>query len=170
VRSVDEQRGMEDEVRTIVDAPSGEAGLRRFLSLQARMNPGIWAIARALDAVRRRDEAVERSWPDRLANPLRGWRTIIGRIADDGVLRDDLDPDAAADLVWSVTSLRAWEDLTLDGAGVPTTTRRASATCCWGGSQSRGTAPAEPGSGGAVRSGRVQLPYQSSKRAPVMRS
>lgn len=77
------------------------------------MNPGIWAVARAVDAVRRTDAAAERSWQDRLQSRLEGCRAIVSRLSQEGALRPDLHPDAAADLLWTITSLRTWEDLVL---------------------------------------------------------
>jgi AcrR family transcriptional regulator len=113
VRYVDEKRGLAKEIRTIADAPSGIAALRAMASLQARMNPGVWAAARAVDAVRRTDPAAERSWQDRLQNRLDGCRRIVRRLQDEGSLRLGLDPATAADLLWTITSLRTWEDLVL---------------------------------------------------------
>jgi AcrR family transcriptional regulator len=114
VRYVDEKRGLQHEIQKLRDAPTGIAALREMVALQARMNPGVWAIARALDAVRRTDEAVERSWQDRLQSRLDGCRAIVARLAREGVLRKSLDRGAAADLLWSITSLRIWEDLVLE--------------------------------------------------------
>ncbi len=113
VRYVDEKRGLAHEIEKITNAPTGLEAAREMVSLQARMNPGVWAIARALDAVRRTDEAVERGWQDRLKSRLDGARAIVSRMADDGTLRPGLDPAAAADILWSITSLRTWEDLVL---------------------------------------------------------
>lgn len=113
VRYVDEKRGIAQEVRRIADAPTGLAALREMVSAQARMNPGVWAIARALDAVRRTDAAVEGSWQDRLKSRLDGCRGIVAKLSRDGVLRKGLPAHAAADILWSVTALRTWEDLVL---------------------------------------------------------
>ncbi len=113
-RHADERRGLAQELQKIADAPSGRAALAEKASLQARMNPGIWAVARAMDAVRRTDEAAERSWQDRLKNRLKGCRAIIGRLQQEGTLRPGLNADAAADLLWTLTSLRTWEDLVLE--------------------------------------------------------
>jgi AcrR family transcriptional regulator len=113
VRYIDERRGLKQELQKLIDAPTGLAALRELVSLQTRMNPGVWAIARALDAVRRTDAAVERSWQDRLKSRLEGCRAVVARLARDGVLRKDLPVNAAADILWSVTSLGAWEDLVL---------------------------------------------------------
>jgi hypothetical protein len=90
-----------------------------MVALQARMNPRVWAVARALDAVRRSDPEVERSWQDRLANRLRGARAIVARLAREGKLRPGLGEREAADLLWSLTSLRIWEDLVLERGWTP---------------------------------------------------
>jgi AcrR family transcriptional regulator len=114
VRHVDGRRGIEAEVEKLRRAPSGVAAMRAMVSMQARLNPGVWAVARALDAVRRTDAAAERGWQDRLANRLKGCRAIIARLAADGALRPGLDESEAADLLWTLTSLRTWEDLVLE--------------------------------------------------------
>jgi AcrR family transcriptional regulator len=119
VRYADERRGLEGELDKIRTAPSGLAAVRALVALQARTNPEIWAIARALDAVRRTDAEVEKSWQDRLKSRLQGCRQIVARLADEGVLRKELKPAAAADILWSVTSLRTWEDLVLQRGWAP---------------------------------------------------
>jgi AcrR family transcriptional regulator len=119
VRYADERRGLEGELDKIRTAPSGLAGVRALVALQARTNSEIWAIARAIDAVRRTDAEVENSWQDRLKSRLQGCRQIIARLANDGVLRKELKPAAAADILWTVTSLRTWEDLVLQRGWTP---------------------------------------------------
>lgn len=113
VRHVDEKRGLDKEIRTIIEAPTGIAAMRAMVSLQARMNPGVWAVARTVDAVRRTDPDAERSWQDRLQNRLDGCRRIVHRLRDEGSLGSGLDPATATDLLWTITSLRTWEDLVL---------------------------------------------------------
>jgi AcrR family transcriptional regulator len=119
VRYADERRGLERELDKIHTAPSGLAAVRALVALQARTNSEIWAIARAIDAVRRTDAEVENSWQDRLKSRLQGCRQIIARLANDGVLRKELKPAAAADILWTVTSLRTWEDLVLQRGWTP---------------------------------------------------
>jgi AcrR family transcriptional regulator len=113
VRHVDERRGIPEAVQRIGDAPDAVAALLEMVAMQARLNPGIWPMARALDAVRREDEAAERSWQDRLAYRLAGCRAIVARLAEEGMLKPGIDPTVAADLLWTLTSLRLWEDLVL---------------------------------------------------------
>ena len=113
VRYVDERRGMPAAVRRIENAPSGIAALRELAAMQARMNPTVWPLARLIDAVRRQNKAAEQSWRDRLASRLQGCRAIVARLEAEGSLRPGLKADVAADLLWTMTSLRTWEDLVL---------------------------------------------------------
>ena len=113
VRHADERRALPAAIQRVADAPTGVAAVREMVALQARMNPEIWPLARMLDAVRRQDEAAERSWQDRLQSRLTGCRRIVGRLAREGTLRRGLTPAVAADLLWALTSLRTWEDFVL---------------------------------------------------------
>jgi AcrR family transcriptional regulator len=118
-RHVDQKRGLAEELQRIASAPTARAALAAMASLQARTNPEIWAVARAVDAVRRTDEAAERSWQDRLQHRLEGCRRLIDWLKREGDLRQDLDPATAADLLWTLTSLRTWEDLVLQRGWTP---------------------------------------------------
>jgi AcrR family transcriptional regulator len=114
VRYSDEKRGLEDEIRKIAEAPTGIAAMAEMVALQARTNPKIWAIARALDAVRRTDKDAEQGWQDRLQHRLLGCGQIVERLHRDGTLKEDISQEAATDLLWNITSLRTWEDLVLE--------------------------------------------------------
>lgn len=114
VRHGDEQRGIPAAVQRIMDAPSGVDAIRAMVALQARLNPDIWPIARALEAVRRVDAAAELSWQDRLEHRLNGCRAIVARLAQEGTLCPGMAEDVAADLLCTLTSLRMWEDLVLE--------------------------------------------------------
>jgi AcrR family transcriptional regulator len=113
VRYADERRGVAAAVEQVRDAPSGVAALRELAAMQARLNPGIWPLARAVDSVRHLDTAAERSWQDRLANRLAGCRALVARLHREGALNPDVEPAVATDLLWTLTSLRTWEDLVL---------------------------------------------------------
>jgi AcrR family transcriptional regulator len=113
VRHADEKRGLENEIRKIAAAPTGVAAMREMVALQARMNPGVWAIARALDAVRRTDAAAEQGWQDRLKHRHSGCTQVVQRMHREGSLKSGISQEAAADLLWNITSLRTWEDLVL---------------------------------------------------------
>jgi AcrR family transcriptional regulator len=111
VRYVDERRGLAEELAKIRDAPTGVAAMLAMVDLQARQNPGLKPLADALELLRRQDPAAQQGWQDRLDNRLAGCRDIVARMAAEGALRPGLDPEVAADLMWTITSLRMWDDL-----------------------------------------------------------
>ena len=113
VRYTDQKRGLDAEIQHIHDSPTGVEAMRRMISLQARSNPIIWPVARMLDGARRSDPEVERSWQDRLQHRLVGCRQIMRKVQDDGDLLPGIPFECAADLLWTLTSLRMWEDLVL---------------------------------------------------------
>ncbi|MBL8552452.1 MAG: TetR family transcriptional regulator [Hyphomonadaceae bacterium] len=113
VRYVDETRNLAPAIRAIEEAPDGEAALAAAVESQIKMNPAVYPIASAMDAVRRQDPEIDRAWQDRLADRRRGARAIAGRLEAEGRLRAGLDVETAADLIWSMLSLRVWEDLVI---------------------------------------------------------
>ena len=82
-------------------------------AMQATSNPDIWPLARATDAMRRGGPEVERAWQDQLKDRYLGCKSIVRRLVQEGSLRSGLNAEIAADLLWSITSLRAWEDLVI---------------------------------------------------------
>jgi AcrR family transcriptional regulator len=114
-RHVHESLGLPAAIqRMMSDTPTGIGLIEADVSMQARFNPAVWAVARAVDAVRRTDAAAARAWQSRLKSRLEGCRAIITRLKAEGSLRPELDPSIAADLLWTMTSLRMWEDLVLE--------------------------------------------------------
>jgi len=113
-RHVNESLGLPAEIQRVMNSPTGIEMIEAFVSMQARGNPAVWAVARAIDAVRRTDAAAELAWQSRLKSRLDGCRVIVSRLETEGSLRAGLDPSIAADLLWTMTSLRMWEDLVLE--------------------------------------------------------
>jgi AcrR family transcriptional regulator len=113
-RHVNESLGLPAEIQRMMNTHTGMGMIEAFVSMQARCNPAVWAVARAIDAVRRTDAAAARAWQSRLKSRLEGCRAIVSRLKAEGSLRPELDPSIAADLLWTMTSLRMWEDLVLE--------------------------------------------------------
>ncbi|HTI68275.1 MAG TPA: TetR/AcrR family transcriptional regulator [Caulobacteraceae bacterium] len=111
VRYVDGKRGLAEELAKIRDAPTGVDALMGVVDLQARLNPGLKPLADAFGLLRRQDRDAEKAWQDRLEHRLAGCRAVVDRIAAEDRLRPGLDQAVAADLVWTLTSLRTWNDL-----------------------------------------------------------
>ena len=118
-RHLDDRLGLPADIQRMMAAPTGVAMLEACVSMQTRRNPDVWAVARAVDAVRRTDAAAARAWQDRLNSRLDGCRAMVLRLQAEGSLRPGLAPSVATDLLWTMTSLRMWEDLVLDRGWSP---------------------------------------------------
>jgi AcrR family transcriptional regulator len=113
-RHLDDRLGLPADIQRMMNARTGVEMLEATVAMQTRRNPLVWAVARAVDAVRRTDAAAARAWQDRLNVRLEGCRAMVMRLQADGILRPGVDPSIAADLLWTMTSLRMWEDLVLE--------------------------------------------------------
>ena len=112
-RHVDEGRDLSTRSAAIVKAPSARAAVAALVALGASDNPAFWPVERILDSLRHDDAAVDAAWQDRLAGSLNLCRSIARRFQAEGALAPHLSLDAAADLLWSLTSLRLWEELVI---------------------------------------------------------
>lgn len=110
-RYADDRRGLDSEVARVLQSSTGIEAISRYIDLLTRTNDGIWVLARAADAVRRTDPAVENTWQDRVRVRLKVCTAIVERLDNEGTLKSGLSPETAIDLLWALTALRTWEDL-----------------------------------------------------------
>src|SRR5258705_7263133 len=101
-RHVNESLGLPAEIQRMMNIQTGMGMIEAFVSMQARGNPAVWAVARAIDAVRRTDAAAARAWQSRLKSRLEGCRAIASRLKAEGGLRPGLDPSNPAGLLWTM--------------------------------------------------------------------
>jgi AcrR family transcriptional regulator len=113
---------------TIDNAPDGRAALRAAVRVQAAIKPKIHGLATSLELLRPTDEAAAAACDEREAARLDRCRAVIDRLFADGSLSLNWSRPAAAALLWSMTSLRSWEDLvTRRGWSSATWTKRTTA-------------------------------------------
>lgn len=108
---VEEQVEAAAEVEAALAASSGVEALRAWVGMQARRNPRLWPIARAVEAVQRVESAGDKGRKRQLLQRQRLCRSIAARLAREGLLRRGLGPATAADLICVLTSLRTWDEL-----------------------------------------------------------
>ena len=101
VEHVDANEGLESAIAEVMSAPSGDAQARAWVEMQARRNPRIAPLARALDQSRHEDSAAGAAWRDRMANRMRGATTIAGRLREEGLVDPSWTTGEAAALIWS---------------------------------------------------------------------
>lgn len=114
VAHVDHTEGLEPMRTAVWKARSGAEALEAYLDLFLTLTPRILAVALALEAARRSDPVAASVWADR-AHRRRATCHRVARLLDEeGALREGLTRREAADLLWSLTSARAYEDLVID--------------------------------------------------------
>ena len=119
VEHVDDREALAAEVARVESAPDGAAQVRAWLEMQARRNPRIAPLARALDQVRHEDEAAAAAWRDRADNRLRGAAAIIRRLRAEGRVHRSWTAADAAALLWELASFRVWDDLVTEAGMSP---------------------------------------------------
>ncbi len=110
-RLVDAEARTPELQATIDNAADGCAALRAAVRVQAAIKPKIHAVATSLELLRPTDDAAAAACEEREDARLGRCRVVIDRLAREGLLARRWRRETAAELLWSVTSLRAWEDL-----------------------------------------------------------
>ena len=118
VEHVDEREDLQAEVAKVLGAPDGPAQVRAWAEMQARRNPRIAPLARALDQSRHADDPAATAWRDRTRNRLGAATGIVQRLRGDGHVQRSWTNDEAAALMWELLSFRVWDDL-VGEAGLP---------------------------------------------------
>ena len=111
VADVDEREDLQAEASAMLAAPDAAGQIRAWVRMQARRNPRIAPLARALDQARHSDQAAAEAWRDRTDNRMRGAVMAVTRLRDEGRLHPSWTSTEAATLLWELTSFRVWDDL-----------------------------------------------------------
>lgn len=114
VRYGDEVLGLDERLRRYRAATGGAERLGAFVEFWGNYVPEIHGIARALMAARETDEAVAAAWDDRMGVVYEACRDIVQRLRRDGMLVPGWSLDEAADVLWTMLSIRNWESLVLE--------------------------------------------------------
>tara|TARA_R110000868_G_scaffold175281_2_gene412228 strand:+ start:3505 stop:4104 length:600 start_codon:yes stop_codon:yes gene_type:complete len=111
---LDEVKGIDDRLAASRAAETGAERLDALIDAWGNYIPEIYGIARALLAMKDTDEAAAAAWDGRMQAVREGCAACIDMLAIDGVLSPDLPPQRATDLLWTMLSVRNWEQLTVD--------------------------------------------------------
>jgi AcrR family transcriptional regulator len=114
VEYVDASEDLAGSIARIQRAGSGPAMLDALVVHTASFTPRIYRLATVFDTARRTDPDAEAAWQDRMADRYAGQRRLVERLAVEGVLAPGWSPEAATDLLWTLTSIRVWEDLLVE--------------------------------------------------------
>jgi AcrR family transcriptional regulator len=111
---VDEVRGLEERRRHFREATTGVGRLEAYVEFWGNFIPEVYGMAKALLAVRETDEAAAAAWDDRMGAVRESCRTTIEALHRDGMLAPEWSRDEAVDLMWTMLSIRNWEQLTTE--------------------------------------------------------
>jgi AcrR family transcriptional regulator len=114
-RYIDDVKDVKDvELRLAASrtARSGVDRLNAFIRAWGEYIPEIYGVAKALLAMKDTDEAAESAWNDRMRALRQGCEAAINALESDGALSSEYSAQEAVDILWTMLSVRNWEQLT----------------------------------------------------------
>ena len=114
VQYVDRSAGFFERTQHVRDAESGLAALDLFIAFWADYVPGIFGLAKMLLAARDTDQAAAAAWADRMDGLWNVCHHLTSWIERDGLLASQWTAETAADMLWTVISIQAWESLVVE--------------------------------------------------------
>lgn len=111
---LDEIKGTEERLLPSRTAGSGVERLDAFIEAWGAYIPEIYGIAKALLAMKDTDAAAAKAWDERMQDMREGCAAAIEALQRDRMLSPAQSPDRATDILWTLLSVRNWEQLTID--------------------------------------------------------
>ncbi len=113
-RYLDEMKGTDTLLHASRTAKTGEERLDAYIQAWGSYIPEVYGIAKALLSMRDTDEAAAEAWDNRMQAMKEGCAAAILALDRDAMLSADYSPEDATDILWTLLSVRNWEQLTLD--------------------------------------------------------
>lgn len=111
-RYLDEKLGLEQRLARSRAAETGTARLDEYIEFWGNYMPKIYGVARALLVAQETDEAAAAAWNDRMEAMRDGCHAAIVAVRSDGILSAGWTVREATDFLWTLLSVRNWEQLT----------------------------------------------------------
>lgn len=108
----DDLKGTEERLAPSRAAASGVERLDAYIDAWAAYIPEFYGVAKAFLAMRDTDEAAAAAWDERMLDMREGCKAAINALSDDKMLAPDWSPQQATDILWTMLSVRNWEQLT----------------------------------------------------------
>lgn len=113
-RHLDEVYDVDSQLAASRNAKTGKERLHAWVDAWGNYIPRIYGVGKALMAMMDSDEEAKTAWDDRMAAVRHGCAAAVKQLAKDGDLSPALNQRTATDLLWSLQSVRLWEQLTQD--------------------------------------------------------
>ena len=110
---LDDVKGTEARLAPSRAAETGIERLDAFIEAWAAYMPEIYGMAKAFLAMRDTDEAVAAAWDQRMQDMREGCEAAIAALKRDQMLSPAYAPKQATDILWTLLSIRNWEQWTL---------------------------------------------------------
>ncbi len=108
---IDEMKGVDARLAPSRAAATGIERLDAFIDAWGNYIPEIYGVAKALLAMKESDEAAALAWSERMQAVRHGCEAAIKALARDGTLSPDHSQKQATDILWTMLSVRNWEQL-----------------------------------------------------------
>ncbi|NNF78108.1 MAG: TetR/AcrR family transcriptional regulator [Rhizobiales bacterium] len=109
---LDELKGSEARLAASRSATNGLDRLDAYIEAWGSYIPEIYGMAKAILAMSDTDEAAAEAWAQRMQDMREGCEAAIAALQADGDLSPRYTPKQATDLLWTLLSVRNWEQLT----------------------------------------------------------
>lgn len=113
-RYLDEIHDIQGKLSASRAAETGADRLKEWVEAWGNYIPKIYGIAKALMAMQDSDAEAAAAWEGRMDAVREGCEAAVAALEKDGSLSPDLSRTEAADLLWSLLSVRVWEHLCVD--------------------------------------------------------
>ena len=113
-RYLDEITEVDAQLAQSRAAKTGPERLDAFIEAWGAHIPRIYGVAQALLAMKDTDEAADLAWNNRMQAVRHGCAAAVAALERDGVLTSDHSTEQATDILWTLLSVRNWEQLTDD--------------------------------------------------------
>ncbi|NOX83912.1 MAG: TetR/AcrR family transcriptional regulator [Alphaproteobacteria bacterium] len=113
-RHLDDLKAANDRLMPSRKAKSGVERLNAYIAAWTAYLPEIYGTAKALLAMKDTDQAAAIAWNERMQDMKEGCEAAINALSADKRLLPDYTPDQATDILWTMLSVRNWEQLTLE--------------------------------------------------------
>lgn len=109
---VDQLKGSEERLIPSRTAATGIERLDAFVEGWVAYIPEIYGTAKALLAMQDTDEEARKAWTKRMLDMREGCEAAIVALQNDGTLSPAYSPKDATDILWTMLSVRNWEQMT----------------------------------------------------------
>ena len=111
---IDEANEIDARLAASRGAATGIGRLDAYIEAWGNYIPDIYGVGKALMAMQETDSEARMAWEGRMLAVREGCEAAVDALAGDNKLSPDIEAEKATDLLWTLLSVRNWEQLTLE--------------------------------------------------------